>query len=436
MASKLSLELARYTEGNPIPDADLFRQFSANLNLANNTDPRAVTDNFNIFGQQFMAQPRLVASYIENVAVKYAATIQYSYRAQNPLHVFKRGVAPSGGAIEVLTQDIIKPRLFSGGGCGSSCENPFKQSHGRVSGKTYNWTLDLVSSVTINDTIDSQYFNCVSSFHDYIFTMIKSLVNGFVHAEYLTMKKAFSTAVENGKITLDIADDIDTLVRKMKYHSKNMRYFNSGYNSNGFIQAVPADQIVVIVPVANSVDIDIDYASQAFNPELLKDNKIKYIEIDAFPDVWRYTADHTVTTADFEAGYVDCNTFKVGDIIVEGTIASPGATDAEKTFTGANIQAVVIDRDILLCFDQLGLTITTLANPGCRYINVFGNLKQLYAFVDALSGVAIVKTAGATESGTATTQTYSASLNCVECGCCEGDYYDDGSIPTSDAEEE
>ena len=146
----------------------------------------------------------------------------------------------------------------------------------------------------------------------------------------------------------------------------------------------------MLVPLKTSIDIDVDFVANAFNPELFKATQVHFTEVDAFPDVWTYNTDHTVTSDDIDKGYVDGRVHPVGSVIKKGSIATANATDAEQTLIGDKVGAIVLDRDALQLRDALPLTLSTINNPKKRYTNIFLNQKTALMFVQALNSRAIM----------------------------------------------
>lgn len=375
----------------PITDAQLYadvvRTAHAKGDLTEIPEYQA-GQSFNPQGQTFQAEPRLLGEYLKTVAVKYGLVFIKAGLAQNPLARFKRGLMPAGGKIESIVFDVIQPKLFNTDWEGA--ENPWATAFGDAAGNTYVESQDVTSRNTIVDTQDTMYFQNIVQFNNFVYGRISQVVNGIILDEFYQTKHVLSNVVGNGLMTTDEATDSKDLGKKILKWARKFRYFRRDSNAFGFAQATRVEDIEVLMPVDQSVDMDVDFLMNAFNPELFRDTKIHITEVDEFPDIWQYSSDHTVTQEDFNNKYLDPDNYKIGDTIKKGSEAKPNATDAKQVVDGSKIGAIVLDRDALQLWDQLQLTLTTLYNPAKRYTNIFANKKTNLMFVQGLNSKAIL----------------------------------------------
>lgn len=339
-------------------------------------------------GQSFMAEPRLLGEYLNTVAIKYGLVFIKAGLAQNPLARFKRGVMPLGGKIESVVFDVIQPKLFNTDWEGQ--ENPWATYFGDAAGNTYVEAQDVTSRNTIVDTQDTMHFQNLTQFNNFVYGRITQLVNGIILDEFYQTKHVLSTALGKGLISTDNADNSKDLGKEILKWARKFRYFRRDSNAFGFAQATRVEDIEVLMPVDQSVDMDVDFLMNAFNPELFRDTKIHITEVDEFPSIWQYKQDHTVTQDDFNNHYLDPANYTVGQTIKKGTEAVPNATDAQMVVDGSKIGAIVLDRDALQLWDQLQLTLSSLYNPAKRYTNIFANKKTNLMFVQGLNSKAIL----------------------------------------------
>lgn len=344
--------------------------------------------DFAPYGQSYLAEPRLLGEYLNTVAVKYGLVFIKAGLAQNPLSRFKRGAMPLGGKIESVVFDVIQPKLFNTDWEGS--ENPWATAFGEAAGNTYVESQDVTSRNTIVDTQDTMHFQNLTQFNNFVYGRITQLVNGMILDEFYQTKHVLSSALAHNLMSIDQATDVKDLGKKILSWSRKFRYFRRDSNAFGFAQATRVEDIEVLMPVDYSVDMDVDFLMNAFNPELFRDTKIHITEVDEFPSIWQYSQDHAVTQDDFNNHYVDPDVYKVGDTIKKGTEAKPNATDAQMVVDGSKIGAIVLDRDALQLWDQLQLTLSSLYNPAKRYTNIFANKKTNLMFVQGLNSKAIM----------------------------------------------
>ena len=358
--------------------------------------------DFAPYGQELMTNPDLFNGYLSTLVRQFGVIFQKVSLAQNPLSMFKKGLMPFGGNLESIVYDTMEQKRFDPFFRDSKGESqsPYEQNLSNPISGTYSTTQDISTPVTIIDTVDTQYFQNLAQFHTYVWGKITSLVNGAVLDEFYHTKLTLSAPIADGKMPVEnIQDGPDAtkkLAKAIKSMAKKMRYFSRDYNGSGVNQATLVQNLVVLVSVDRSVDLDMDYFGQLFNPENARDFNIQYVEVDSFPSIWRYTKDHVVTQDDADKGFIDVKApdnrygwYHVGDTIKKGSLARPGATDAALAFDGSKLAAVVMDRDALQVWDQLPTTLSTISNPRGRYNNVFLNKKALFAYITGLNACGI-----------------------------------------------
>lgn len=386
--SKLAKTIAEGT-GAKVTDESIMRAVGRDIEepmLAN----YAPGSDFNVIGQTLNQQPQLVGKYLESVAIKYANVFIKSCRASNPLYMFKRGAIPYGGQVETVVYDVLRPKIFRPDLIDGD-ENPFAQNFGRVVGHTFKHYMDLESVNTFLDTIDTMHFQNLMQYHNHILGKINQLINGIILEEYNQTKMSLAKPLADGMINNNgVSHNIKELQKKILYTARRMRYFNNDYNHDGITQATKVDDIVIILPLATSMNLDVDFIANTFNAEVFRDVRVRMVEVDNIPDVWEYKIDHTVTEDDITKGYLDARDHPVGTTVAAGSLAKPNATDAEKKLDGTKVGAIVLDRDALQLWDAQKLVLTQISNPRKRYTNVFANQKTLLMFCQSLNSKALM----------------------------------------------
>lgn len=386
--SELAKTIAEGTGAN-VTDESIMRAVGRDIEepmLAN----YASGSDFNVIGQTLNQQPQLVGKYLESVAIKYANVFIKSCRASNPLYMFKRGAIPYGGQVETVVYDVLRPKIFRPDLIDGD-ENPFAQNFGRVVGHTYKHYMDLESVNTFLDTIDTMHFQNLTQYHNHILGKINQLINGIILEEYNQTKMSLAKPLADGMINNNgVSHNIKELQKKILYTARRMRYFNNDYNHDGITQATKVDDIVIILPLATSMNLDVDFIANTFNAEVFRDVRVRMVEVDNIPDVWEYTTDHVVTEDDITKGYLDARDHPVGTTVAAGSLAKANATDAEKKLDGTKVGAIVLDRDALQLWDAQKLVLTQISNPRKRYTNVFANQKTLLMFCQSLNSKALM----------------------------------------------
>lgn len=401
--SELSKNLNNFSRTNTqVSDFNIYSNVVNNMDNAQDLAQYRAGDDFRPFGRELTADRDLASDYLSTLVKKYGVIFQKAAMAQNPLSMFKKGMMPYGGNLQSLIYDVIAPKKFNPFYHGPQ-DSPYKQNLIEPDAQTYDQTEDITGEVSIIDTYDTMYFQNLSQFHDYVWNKIISLVNGAVLDEFnhtkLTLSVPISnTLLNNNEIGMPLkkiktnsgAVDIKELAKAIKRTAKSFRYFSDKNNGSGITQATLVKDIVVIVNKDVSVDMDMEYFGQLFNPENARDFNIKYVEIDEFPSIWRYSKDHTVTADDFAKHYLDVDNYSVGDVVKQGSLARTGATDATEVMDGTKIDAVILDQDALQVWDQLPITLSSINDPKHRTTNVYLNKKSIMSYVSGLNAVALV----------------------------------------------
>lgn len=387
-SSKLAKTINEAT-GSALSDESIARAVGRDIGDARLADYQA-GDDFSVIGTDLNQNPAKVGAYLNSVATKYANVFIKSARATNPLFAFKRGAIPFGGLIETVVYDVIRPKVFRPDLLDGE-ENPFAQNFGRVVGHTYKKFMDLESRNTFLDTIDVVHFQNLTQYHNHILAKINQLINGIVLEEYNQTKMCLAKPLADGYINkTGVSHNIKELQQKILYTTRRMRYFTSDYNKDGITQASKVDDIVVILPLATSLNLDVNFLANAFNPELFKNVRVRIVEVDSIPSVYEYKTDHEVTQDDITSGNVDPREHPVGSTIPQGSLGKEGATDVEMKLDGSKVGAIVMDRDALQLWDQRKLTLSQTSNPAKRYTNIFANQKTLLMFVQSLNSKALL----------------------------------------------
>lgn len=371
-------------------DDEIFQDVLTSMDDANNMPQYESGAGFYPYGSDFTRNPKHYFDYLGTLADKYGLVFIKNSLAQNPLTMFKRGEMTMGGKIESVVFDTIAPKVYRPDLI-DGAESPFAQNFGKVVGETYTETYDVESSNTIVDTQDVMSFQNITQFHNFVFGKISQLINGVKLGEFYTTKMVLAKSLADGMINSKTFTDTKDLQKKILYYSRKFQYFSRDHNAGKINQATRVEDIIVILPLARSVDLDVDFMANAFNPELFHGTTVTTVEVDEIPSVWVYETDHVVTAEDNENGWLAARDHPVGSTVKKGTLATAGATDAIQLLNGDKVGALVLDRDALQLWDQLPLTLSTEDNPRKRYTNIFANQKTFLMFVKNLNAIALLE---------------------------------------------
>lgn len=403
--SKLAQSMTKIG-GKNVTDNDIYESVVSKMDDPGDLGTYRAGLDFRPYGTEMVGNDKLFNGYLDSLVRQYGVIFQRVSLAQNPLSMFKKGIMPVGGKIESIVYDTIEQKIYNPffRDRKGNRQSPFEQNFTKATARTYEERQDISTPVTIIDSVDTQFFQTLDQLHNYIYGAISSLVNGAVLDEYYLTKLTLSEPIADNKMpayninTSDQGQAVKDLARTIKRVSKKMQYFSRDFNGERVNQATLIDNIVVMVQVDRSVDLDTEYFGQLFNPENGKNFNVQYVEVDRFPSIWKYSKDHVVTKDDIDKGYVEgkedgsYGTFYEGETIKAGTLAKEGATDAVQVLNGDDVAAVILDRDALQVWDMIPTRLSLVANPRGRYQNVFLNKQATLAYIAGLNAMAITMT--------------------------------------------
>jgi len=383
----------QFAEANKISDVGIF---NAATDFSYSDGAASQADMFNVFSQAYTANPQLLADYIQNAKPLISLQITADDLFTDPLdEYFNIGTNPMGGAIQVMTQDIARPENFANIGT-----NPYVERYNDAAAQYFTYKLDLTNYRTIKGTQLNMYFTSIESLNSFIRGTAVAIINGHRATQWFREKLMFSVAMELGMSPYDVGGAVNDLVTTIFERAYDMTFMNNKFNIQGFTRATAAERIAVILPVRTSIDIDLQLLANLFNPELVTDRKFTRIVIDAFPDVWRYSADHVITIADVQEGFVDIATqgnnqtgLQIGGTIPAGALATPHAPGAVQTFVGDTLQAWVGDRSAVMYADDLPLYTVQYPNNFTRGIQIVGHSKRSYVYSNSFNTCGIYSVA-------------------------------------------
>lgn len=329
---------------------------------------------------------------------------------RNPLReIFYRGQMPYGSDVQAMiwnnisVHNYVAPEFTD-----SKTHDPYRVNLAQPQTDTLQRLEDVSSLVTIEDTDSAEKFQTAEQFNQFFYGSIYALANGFFYDEYKHTMVSLVKPIASGDAKIyNYAQDVNNIsdrkgfanrvIEDLIAKTEDMEYWTSEFNTRGVNNPVPVDKLVILTTNHMNALVTVNALSAAFNKEDLATGvEIRRVG-PQFLDVWQYTKDHKVTKDDLDKGFIDVyneqnnslGTYKIGDVLPKGSLASVGATDAEKVLDGSKIGFIIMDRDALQMYDQLPLAMTAMANPYNRYTNINGQKKTKFVFVPGLNFLAV-----------------------------------------------
>lgn len=327
--------------------------------------------------------------------------LQRDNKIVNPLAEFEGDLITTGDKVEETIIDAAETFTFNPV---KAEVNLFKRRPPELKAVIHKNKRDVSNQRTIQDTVFTDIFRDVTQLDRYVIQVTESMLAGNEYEKYYTTKKLISDAVASGKVrTIDLGKDgsADKIQKAILSVAKLMvhpsRFFNMGNvgqpQANGQTGInIQADfsKLRMLLPVSTSVNLNVDFFAQVFHSQAVESG-LAIKEIDYFPNIYRYTKNHTVTENDVANGYVSEDEYEIGTVIPEGAEAreeayfaanAPGvkSSDVEMTFDASRIRAVILDSRALVINPQIPTTLASTPNSLGRYINLILQDKAIYSF--------------------------------------------------------
>ncbi|MGG5368360.1 hypothetical protein [Enterococcus sp. DIV0240a] len=341
------------------------------------------------------------ASTWHQTAINLVSKIQFDEnKIVNPMAEFEGELITTGDKIEEMIIDAAETFAFNP----SKAEKKlFERRKPDLKAIIHTATRDVSNVRTLQDTVYTTIFRSVAELDSYVVKVTQSLISGNEYEKYYTTKELISKAVSKGSIrTIDLGSNVGakeiqqaiSQVTKLMVHPN--RYFNMGNigqpdarGKTGINIQADFSQLRLLLPVSTSVTLNTDFFANVFHLDAVKTG-LAIKEVDFFPNLYEYTAEHTVTAEDVANGYVDNFNFELGDKIPAGSTATEGAYTAAQAEDGLNdvtlkfdasrIQAVILDKRALVINPMLPLTLASEANPLGRYTQIVLQDKEMFSY--------------------------------------------------------
>lgn len=356
--------------------------------------------NFVGIGKVLQGNPQFASMWHQTAITLVSKILFDENKIVNPMAEFEGDLITTGDKVEEMIIDAAATFAFNP----SKAEKKlFERRTPELKAVIHSAKRDVSNVRTLQDTVYTDYFRSSAELDSYVIKVTQSMISGNEYEKYFTTKELVSKAVSAGAIrTIDLGSNVGakeiqqaiSQVTKLMVHPN--RYFNMGNvgqpdargNTGINIQA-DFSQLRLLLPVSTSVTLNTDFFANVFHLDAVKTG-LAIKEVDFFPNLYEYTADHTVTAEDVVNGYVDGFNFEAGDVIKAGASATEGAyvaanaedglKDITLKFDASRIQAVILDKRALVINPMLPLTLASEANPLGRYTQIVLQDKEMFSY--------------------------------------------------------
>lgn len=320
------------------------------VNLIRNEDPQvaqyvplANADNVAEIGAAVMMNQTVQNEFITTLVNRIGLVLVDLVSLRNPLRVFKKGTLPQGYTIEQIFVDIAKARKYDPD---SAESNVFKRTIPNVKTLFHERNRQDQYPQTIQDDSLRAAFVSWGAFGQFVSGIINSIYNGAEVDEYEYMKLLVDNYYSKGLFTVvpvthpDSAPPATELMKKLRATALKMTLPQGSrdYNSLAVRTTTAMDDLYLMLPADTLAEIDVDVLAKAFNMD---------------------------------------RTIFIGHVIpIEG-------------FASTGLEAVLIDRDFYMVYDNL-LSMETIRNPSGLYWNYFYNVWQTLSVSRFANAVAFV----------------------------------------------
>jgi hypothetical protein len=316
-------------------------------------------------------------------------------RLYNPLAEFEGDLVANGKMIEEMIIDAAETALF----------NPtraevqlFDRRPPELYAVIHQTTRDVNNSLTLQDTWYTEIFSGPDTLNRYVISVTESIASGNEYEKYYTTKEMISNAQAEGKIfTIDLGATATprqlqkAIISNSRKMSHPNRIYNFGRGTDGVRTQTNRANLRMLITEDALATLNVDFFANAFNLDAVQAD-IALKPVDYFPDIWQYSADHTVIQADFDNKWLDPRSYTIGDIIPAGAMARVGAAGAALVYDASKILAVVLDKRKLIINPVLPATYSTVSNPLGRYTNIIFNEKCYYSVSPFLNAFTVIGT--------------------------------------------
>lgn len=295
-------------------------------------------------GATIMDNPTLLNTFLNSLINRIGKVLVTSKLYANPLAPLKKGILEYGETVEEIFVNIAKPQTYDP----ETSENEiWKREIPDVKSAFHIMNYKKFYKATIQEQEIKQAFLSIQGVTDLISRIVESMYTGANYDEFQVMKYMIAQMILKGKMYTEKVDtsNVRDIVTKFKAMSNKFEFMSSDYNlAKVKTHSMRNDQYLLINSDIDA-SIDVNVLASAFNMQKAEFMGHRIL-IDSFGDI---------DTDRLAILFADDPTYEV-----------ISADDLKKL---DDIPAILIDRNYLMCFDNLLTTRT--ANNGQGLYNQY-----------------------------------------------------------------
>ncbi|HWI49885.1 MAG TPA: hypothetical protein VNU45_16860 [Rummeliibacillus sp.] len=305
--------------------------------------PLADPDNVANVGAGILINQAVQNEFIVNLVDRIGLVIVKRALLQNPLKKFKKGQMQQGRTIEEIFTDITKAKKYDPY---EAEDTVFKRQIPNVKVLFHERNRQDFYQQTVSDEQLATAFTSWNAFGDFVSSIINSIYNSAEVDEYEYMKLLIDNYFSKGFFTVVPVTKPDTstaateFVKKLRATARKMTLPNGSrdFNSLAVRTRTDMDDLHLIIDADLEAEIDVDVLAKAFNMD-----KTSFV------------------------GHVT---------VIDG-------------FASAGLEAVLVDRDWFMVYDNLQ-KLETIRNPRGLYWNYYFHIWQTLSVSRFSNAVAFV----------------------------------------------
>lgn len=290
------------------------------------------TNGLHTIGQYITEFKPTRNAFVDTMVNRIAMVMVTSQTWSNPWSVFKRGTMDLGESIEEVFVNIARPFQYNPD---KAEKTVFRREFPDVRVTFHRMNYQKFYKVTISQQQLRTAFLAWSGITDLVTRIIDTLYTGMNYDEYIVMKYMLCRAILNGGIggykVSDFTDNqnLGDLIASVKGVVNNMAFLSPKYNSAGVMNSTGREAVYCFIDTMLDARVDVNVLASAFNMD-----KTEFLGRKIMIDGW---ANH--------------DTARLAELFEDDEDYTPFTSDELGVLSG--VGAVITDRDIWMCFDNL-----------------------------------------------------------------------------------